>query len=60
MAEPKMTIQLDIDCDFELEIPHECAVPFRNLLRAGIDALGDDPVDMQAIAIGRNILKEIS
>jgi len=58
--EPRTKIQLDIVCDFEIEIPAEDAPAFRSLLRAGIDALGDDPDDLKAIEIGKSILGEIS
>jgi hypothetical protein len=60
MAEPTTQINVDLVFDYSLEIPAECAAPFRNLIRAGIDALGDDPEDLESIKLGRQVLGEIS
>lgn len=46
--------------DYEITIPGEHIAVFRELLTAGIDALGDSTEDIEAAALGREILAEVS
>jgi hypothetical protein len=46
--------------DFDFSVPGECLGDFKALLRAGIDALGDDPDDDRAAALGKELLDDLA
>lgn len=48
------------DYDYEIDIDSDAIGHFRELLRAGIDALGDGDEDAQMISLGREILRKLS
>lgn len=52
--------ELDEHFDYDISVPGECIVDFKMLLRAGLDALGDDEADKRAERIGRDLLDDIA